>query len=274
MRIPVFLTIFCLCMEVSVHAGELTPGESGVVAAVSSGDTLRLSDGVVVRLVGLQAPRLPLESSGFPAWPMAPESRDALKALVLGRTVSLFYGGVRRDRHGRALAQLYRADGLWVQGAMIRAGLARVYSFADNRACVTELLALETTARAARRGLWALDAYQLLDPDTAFRGVGGFQIVEGRVRAAQKVRAWIYLNFGADWRTDFTVSIAVKDQGLFKQQGWDLLALSGQQVRVRGWMDARNGPHIQLTHPEQMERLSAGAPRLTDRLTGCATRPE
>ncbi len=249
--------VIFFCAGFSAHAGELIPGEAGVVVDVSDGDTLTLSDGLVVRLVGLQAPKLPLGRSGFSAWPMAPESRDALKGLVLDQTVTLSYGGARRDRHGRALAHLHRADGLWVQGEMIARGLARVYSFSDNRACVTELLRLEGEARAARRGLWALDGYRIFSPSDAFQGVDGFQIVEGRVLDAQKIRAWIYLNFGADWRTDFTVSIAARDQDLFEKEGWDLLELPGKRIRVRGWMDTRNGPHIHTTHPEQIERITA-----------------
>ena len=265
--------IIVLSTDFSAQGAELTPGETGVVIEVSDGDTLTLSDGLVVRLVGLQAPKLPLGRSRFLTWPMAPESRDALKDLVLRRAVTLSYGGTRRDRHGRALAHLHRTDGLWVQGEMIARGLARVYSFQDNRTCVTELLDIERQARVAHQGLWALDAYRIYDPSNAFQGVDGFQIVEGRVLDAKKVRDWIYLNFGADWRRDFTVSISVRHQNLFEQKGWDLLNLQGKKIRVRGWLGLRNGPHIQATHPEQIEQYALSPQEQTAHQNSCSKPP-
>lgn len=65
----------------------------------------------------------------------------------------------------------------------------------------------------------------------------------------------MYLNFGADWRTDFTITIAARDLKLFEQAGLDLFALEGRTVRVRGWLDSYNGPAIEADHPEQIEVL-------------------
>ena len=64
-------------------------------------------------------------------------------------------GGRRIDRHGRLLAHLEDSDGRWIQGEMLTAGLARVYSFADNRARVADMLALEKKARAVGAGIWS-----------------------------------------------------------------------------------------------------------------------
>jgi len=101
----------------------LAPGETRVVAEVVDGDTLVLDrpvDGArQVRLVGLQAPKLPLGRAGFPVWPQAAQSKQALMKLVLGKTVRLSYGGLRMDRHHRRLAHLHTADGAWVQGASL-----------------------------------------------------------------------------------------------------------------------------------------------------------
>jgi hypothetical protein len=35
----------------------------------------------------------------------------------------------------------------------------------------------------------------------------------------------------------------------------DLASLEGQRVRVRGWVESWNGPAIEATHPEQIERV-------------------
>jgi len=168
----------------------------------------------------------------------------------------LVFGGRQRDRHGRLLAHLYGANGEWLQGELLEAGLARVYSFADNRALITEMLALEAEARAAGRGIWAEPYYRIRTPDEAATHVGSFQLVEGRVVDAALVKGKAYLNFGADWRTDFTVALPASALKLFATAGLDPEAFEGRILRVRGWIKSFNGPMIEATHPEQIEVLS------------------
>lgn len=225
------------------------------VTDVVDGDTLTLEDGREVRLVGLMAPKLSLGRARVATEPLAEESKAALAAMALGQPVSLWFGGAREDRYGRHLAHLHLPSDQWVQGEMLRHGWARVYSFADNRARVAEMLALEATARAARRGIWRLNAYRVLGVDDLADRAGTYQIVEGKVQAADEVRGRTYLNFGADWRRDFTVSIAAADRRRFAGQA--PLALAGKTVRVRGWVGSRNGPEIVVTHPEQIELLES-----------------
>ncbi len=238
-------------------AAGLEAGERAGVARVVDGDTVVLDRAIgtatQVRLVGIQAPKLPLGRPGFPTWPLAWEAKRALERLVLGRRVTLSFGGRRMDRHGRLLAHLHAADGAWIQGEMLRSGLARVYSFADNRALIPEMLALERQARAAGRGIWGHPFYAIRTPARAARQIGTFQIVEGTVVAAARVKGRIYLNFGPDWRTDFTVTVASKAQRLFRQAGVDPLRLEGRRLRVRGWIRKFNGPLIEATHPGQIE---------------------
>ncbi|HKY95989.1 MAG TPA: thermonuclease family protein, partial [Kiloniellales bacterium] len=73
------------------------------VTEVIDGDTLVLDDGTEVRLVGTQAPKLPLGRPGYSTWPLAPEAKANLEQLVLRRRVGLGFGGNAWDRHGRRL---------------------------------------------------------------------------------------------------------------------------------------------------------------------------
>lgn len=227
----------------------------GMVRSVVDGDTVLLASGVEVRLVGIQAPKLPLGRRGFRAWPLADEAKAALEALTLGKRVRLSYGGRQIDRHGRLLAHLHDPDDRWIQGEMLARGLARVYTFADNRARAAELLAAERAARAAGRGLWAHNFYRVLDAAETPEFIDSFQLVEGQVLDVATVRGRVYLNFGADWRTDFTVTIAPQALRRFDGGEATLGALEGRRIRVRGWLKRQNGPMIEATHPEQIERL-------------------
>ena len=233
------------------------PGGEALVNAVVDGDTVVLESAVMganqVRLVGIQVPKLPLGRKNFPTWPLAAESKKALENLALGNTVTLSFGGSDKDRYGRLLAHLHRPDGTWVQGEMLKKGMARVYSFADNRARVGRMLALESEARAARRGIWGLRFYAVRTPRELSSWIGTLQLVEGKVLKAARIKGRVYLNFGDDWKTDFTVTIGVPARRMFREAGTDPLSLEGKRIRVRGWLKRYNGPMIAATHPEQIE---------------------
>jgi micrococcal nuclease len=263
-RYAVGFAAMAVLMSLPVTAGAcdgLREGARGIVRQVTDGDTVVLDDGMVVRLIGMQAPKLPLGRDGFEQWPMAEEAKLALEALVLDKVVRLAYGGEQTDRHGRALGHLYLADApaTWVQGAIVGQGLARVYSFPDNRACLPELMAMEGKARTMKLGIWSDPFYTVRRadrPETLAERSGQYELVEGRVLKSDRVGARVYLNFGRYWKEDFTVVIDARALRLFGDSGLDPLVLEGALVRVRGWVDDRDGPRIEVTHPEQIEVLA------------------
>ncbi|MEQ9815116.1 MAG: thermonuclease family protein [Azospirillaceae bacterium] len=240
----------------SALPGGLERAFTARVVEIVDGDTVRLDDGSEVRLIGLQAPKLALGRPGFVDWPLAEEARTLLADLVDGRLVTVAHGGLSVDRYERRLGHLERDDGLWVQGAMLAAGMARVYTFPDNRAAIAEMLALERQARAAGLGIWAEPFYAILDQaEVERRHTDTYQIVRGTVLAVERAGGRVYLNFGRDFRTDFTLSADSDHLASFEAAGLDLFALEGVEIQARGWIDWRNGPMIDLTHPELIERL-------------------
>jgi len=222
------------------------------VVAVLNGATVRLETGDTVRLAGIGAPRLG-RGADIP-WPHAVAAQKALEALIRNRIVRIFHAGRRVDRYGRLIAHLY-VDGVWVQDQLVRQGHARVRSYADNRPGVRVLLESESKARQARRGLWAHSRYGIRTPDTVTRDLDSWLIVEGTVADVATLKRSTYLNFGANWRTDFTVQVNARARRLFRKAGIDLKSLKDRKVRVRGWVRSRNGPLIVATHPEQLEIL-------------------
>ena len=85
--------------------------------------------------------------------------------------------------------------------------------------------------------------------------LNAFQIVEGKIDNISKGKGIIYINFGQNYRTDFTLLAAPKDLIAFRQRNIDMNALAGRSVRVRGWVYERNGPAMDLTTPLQLEIL-------------------
>ncbi len=249
----ILLVVAALFLGAPAFAGALEIGDTATVASIVDGDTVILDDGREVRLVGIQAPKLPLGRKGFKKWPLADASAKALETLVMGRVVELRYGGRRIDRYRRLLAHLFVDGETWVQGELLGAGMARVYTFPDNRKLAAEMYEREKSARRKKRGIWSNAFYDLRGVNGVLRDVGTFQVVEGIVLKTARVRSRIYVNFGTDWRTDFTVVVPTKKLGVFQSANTDPLEMEGRRIRVRGWIKKWNGPMIDATHPEQIE---------------------
>ena len=229
------------------------PGETAAVREVVDGMDLVLEDGRVARLAGIEAPHA-ATAENRRAWPFADKAKAALAALVAGKTVELRYAGNHRDRHGRLVAHLFVGK-KWVQGELLRRGLVRVAGTADNRIGLAEMLARENRARLAQRGLWRDPFYGVRTADEAGRYSGSFQIVEGRIVDAAAVDGQLFLNFGADWKSAFSLHFTHETMQLFRGESIDAGALKGERVRVRGWIHGAERPVIDITFPEQIERF-------------------
>lgn len=237
----------------ALRAADLKSGEVDEVVSVSSGQTVKLASGLQVRLAGIMAPKQ--------SEPWGRQAREGLVGLLRGRRVRLSYGGDPRDRYDRALAQVHTLapnglQDLWVQAELIRLGLARVYTWPDEEIDADTLYSIEREARERGRGLWSHADYGVRDPEpnALAQKVDSLQLVEGIVTSTADIRGRAYLNFGADYRTDFTIAVAKKHRKRFKTL--DPIGLEGARVRVRGWIELTNGPMIWASHPARIEVLS------------------
>lgn len=146
-------------------------------------------------------------------------------------------------------------DALTLQERLAAAGAARVAPQTDDLALIDRLLALEAQARARRSGLWALEGFRVFNADAAEDAIGAYHLIEGQVERATLARGRFYLNFGEDYKTDFTASAASALYRRWVKQDFDLTALEGARVRIRGFVQAINGPSVDLTHRRQVEVL-------------------
>jgi endonuclease YncB( thermonuclease family) len=145
-------------------------------------------------------------------------------------------------------------EGTWVNGAIVRDGLAYAVTDTFNPDMAADLYALESLARKDAKGLWAKDSpHGLLTADSITDASGTFRVVEGVVNRAAMSRNELYLNFGADWKKDFTVKISPLLRRSFTKAGINPLDLSGKKVRVRGWLRDWNGPFMELETVERLE---------------------
>jgi micrococcal nuclease len=223
------------------------------VKAVIDPQTIQLEDGHIVRLTGIDFPDFnPDEPGDFSLTAM-----QILRDMLVGKTV-LLYQTVNREegrinRMGQDIAQIQReSDKVWVQGTLLSLGLARVRTAQRNPEMAQQMYDLELAAMKDKAGIWE-NYSKVLPPEEAEAHEGSFQIVEGRIESAALKQNRIYLNFGKDWKTDFTISIAPEDKRAFSKQNLDPLQWNGKQVRVRGWIESYNGPYMQISHPAAIE---------------------
>jgi len=132
-----------------------TPGSAHadpvLVRSVLDGDTIDVVGVGRVRLLGIDAPEL--AHGHDTAAPFAFEAREKLAELVLHRWVRLEADVERRDGYNRRLAYVVREDGLFVNAALLREGLARVTARVPL-ARLAELKRAEAEAQASKRGMW------------------------------------------------------------------------------------------------------------------------
>ena len=258
----------------------LDPGPVRTVARVLDGETLILDDGSAVRLIGALAPRARDAGAEAGAWPPEIQSFQTLSNLVLGKRIKLAFGGRQKDRYGRFLAQVFLEAGgrsEWVQGTMLAAGQARAYGVPESFSCVRELLAHEAEARRKRLGLWSNGVYRPMpaeQPGMLLKLRGKYERVIGTVASVGRTKTTTYLNFGTDWKSDFTVRIGKAVLGANPELARTLDTLQSKTVIVRGWIERRNGPLIDIADVSQIEFLDGKDADASPADVSAATSPD
>ncbi|RTL54126.1 MAG: thermonuclease family protein [Bradyrhizobiaceae bacterium] len=218
----------------------------GRVAAVTDARSLRLADGGEVRLAGIELP-----ANADPRF---------LRDLVLGREVTLRSTSDAPDRYGRLQAFVFMSggDGIALQSRLLSQGWAMASGTVADKGCAAELGAAEKEARVARRGLWASPAAIKNAESTAdiLAETGRFTLIEGKVVSARDAGATFYVNFGKRWIQGFAVMVSRRMMASFEAAGMKLGALENRRIRVRGFVERRNGaPRIEAFAPGQIELI-------------------
>jgi hypothetical protein len=110
-------------------------------------------------------------------------------------------------------------------------------------------------------GLWADQYYAIIaatDRLSFAERAGSSVIVEGRITGIASRRPRITLYFGPRQGGDFSVTILPRNSKTFEAAYSSLAGLTGQTVRVRGLLDTRFGPQIEISDPDEMEAAGQG----------------
>ena len=233
---------------------DLSTGEFSEVARVRyihDGDTLHLTGGRKVRLIGINTPEL--ARSNKPAEPFAHQAKAALDALFSqDKTIALVYGAERMDKYGRLLAHAFTRDGTNVQSSLLKQGLASAITIPPNTRFARCYLEAEQQARCDRAGMWQYNG--IINAKKLKQGENGFHLIKGTVKKVTFNKKGIWLNLD----DMITLGIRSEEQYLFDQKA--LRLLQDQTIVVRGWIN--KGRHdtpyyMRIKDPLSLQQESA-----------------
>lgn len=167
----IYLTVGLAVSIIFSFLANQTSGESKgysdvLVERAVDGDTLKLSTGERVRLIGIDTPEMhesqkltrDSQRSGTDAQAIKALGRRAYqftKNLVEGKRVSLEFDVEKYDKYKRLLAYAYLKDGTFVNAEIVKQGYASLMTYPPNVKYADLLLKLYREARENKRGLWS-----------------------------------------------------------------------------------------------------------------------
>jgi endonuclease YncB( thermonuclease family) len=227
------------------------------VARVVDGRSFLLADGREVRLAEIETPLTVSGDQDEARVEAGLAAKTVLETLLLHREVNLSVLGT--DRYGRLVAYAFvrtSSGELLAQREMAASGYALVAPKAPAATCRSYLRDAEQDARGNRLGLWG-DSYSVVkaaaDPADVLVEQGRFVLVQGRVMSVRESGGVVYVNFGRRWSEQLTVTLLKRNEGIFTGAGLAPKALAGHDIEVRGWVEERGGPAIEVSRPEQIE---------------------
>lgn len=224
---------------------EILPVEAGhayfVVQRVFDGDTVQLSNGQKVRLLGINTPEVAGRYKNAEAGGEA--AKAWLSRRLLQRKVRLESDAEARDKYGRQLAHLFAEDGEHINLALVGQGLAAVAIHPPNLKYADVLFKAQQAAERGKLGIWGRPEYAPLPfQSVSAENYKGWKRITGRILRIKRTAKYSYLQFS----DQVALRIANAELGLFPA----LQDYVGRQVEARGWL-VKHKTHfaLQLRHP-------------------------
>ncbi len=194
---------------------------------VYDGDTLKLSDGRKLRLIGINATEMGRD--GRPNQPLAAAATRAVEVFLRSAgQVSMIGGQQAKDRYGRVLAHVFNARGESLEQHLLEQGLAYHVAVPPNLSQAECLARAEARARSSGLGLWGAGGIAPLPASDI--SAGGFHRVQGKVTAITMGKK--------SWRLvldNRLVGITYSEHWHRFDRSW-YQSLQGRFIEVQGWV--------------------------------------
>lgn len=245
-----FLLLMLLIQPVWAEPCPPPAQQAPAVARIRERLDIELSDGRLIKLLHLA----PFEATRRGAAQSA-KAKTALEQWLGQDPLTLPARLPLADRWGRLATPAYTREGTDIGLTLIAQGLARVAPTRLDE-CVAPLLAAEAQARNAKLGLWADSHYAVLsanNPTALSAHRDEFVIAEGQVTRIGQNASRYYLDLGPARGSNLSVTFSRQDAKAFMDAGLAPDRLMGQMIRVRGILEHRPGPLMELFTPAAIE---------------------
>lgn len=217
LRVPALLLFWLLALPAGAETVTFASVEAGPVLVMPSGERVRL-----------EKLRTPDESSIL----------AVLTQTLIGRSFEI--ARHTPNRWGETAATLQPDP----RPEILQKGLAQLETEDSS------LAPAEAAAMTAQAGLWNLPCCRLLSADEASHRHDEWRIVRGRVAAVSLRRHAAYVNFGKDWKEDFTLSLSPALARRLWAENW-----AEKTVLARGWLTLSGGGLIAVSNAAQIRLL-------------------
>ncbi len=243
--------------QAALSACGFKPAPPGMIVQADAKGGLVLDDGRKLRLSDV--------------WMATP---DNLLRQVIGREIIPYPAAKQPDRTGYLPAHIIVKPDVtmpyagWLQADLLARGQAFLYIYPDQTSCAEALYSSEKSAQMAGIGIWKLDLSQkypifstgdmepffvgTVEHLTIERAAGRYGIIRGVVLSTGSAGRWRYLNFGQNYAQDFTVRMTAGVEKHFVDIGFPLQALKSRRVEIRGVIQSKGGPMIDIFNPAQI----------------------
>ena len=226
--------------------------ETVQVAHVYDGDTIKLTDGRKLRLIGINTPERGRDKKNNE--PFYQAAKDQLQQIINKNKnqIKIAFGREKHDRYKRFLAHIFTMDNKNITAILIKKGLGFSIAVPPNVQLLNCYQNAETEAQTLKRGIWNHIFSRAIDVDSLKKSTQGFQRISGTVQRIGESRFSFWLNLNTKAESKFALRILKKDLSYFTD--YHPKDLINRQLIARGWIYQIKGEQrMTIRHPASLQ---------------------
>ena len=146
MKLKIFLFFFVFVLA-SFANSAFAKVEFATVASVMDGDTVKLTNGKIVRYIGVNAPEIKAKDC------FGNEAKSINAKLVKGKKIKLVSDKSNTDKYGRLLRYVY-AGNSFINDYLIKNGYATEFTVSPDNKYSKQFKQSQKEAKTNKNGLW------------------------------------------------------------------------------------------------------------------------
>lgn len=224
------------------------------VDKVFDGDTLQLSDGRKIRLLGINTPEVQHFSHAPDAGGL--EAKQWLTQKLLHQSVRLVTDSENFDKYARTLAHVFTQSDEHINASLVAQGWAALSIYPPNLLYSSELESAQNHAEQQHLGIWNMAAYApismtevaaLAENDPGY--LQHWLRLQGRLQSVRYTAKSVYL--------EFLPHISARIEQRWLKLFPDLKSYMGKNLELRGWLNKRQGQFtLLIRHPSAIKILT------------------